>query len=121
VYDGSPLNGPDVPGMPVRTRPGAPAVDAPQGDGWLLDRLGNRFQLLAIAAPLPSGLDTITVDDIAVEPLEIEINDAVRERYLGAAESGFYLLRPDQHVGARWCGFDRDAVVNALRGAIGKG
>lgn len=43
TYDGSPLNGPDAPGLPLRTRPGSPAVDAPIGNGWLLDRLGNRF------------------------------------------------------------------------------
>jgi 3-(3-hydroxy-phenyl)propionate hydroxylase len=110
VYDGSPLNGPDAPGMPARTRPGAPAVDAPQGNGWLLDRLGNRFQLLAIGTD-PAGVPG------GVEPIRVDVTDAVRERYLGAAESGFYLLRPDQHVAARWRSFDCDAVAGALRTA----
>ncbi len=113
VYDGSPLNGPDVPGMPARTRPGAPAVDAPQGDGWLLDRLGNRFQLLAIGAPLPP--------DGPCALLEVDVNDAVRARYLGTAAAGFYLIRPDQHVAARWRAYDRDAVAAALRCATGQG
>jgi len=116
VYDGSPLNGPDAPGMPARTRPGAPAADAPQEVGWLLDRLGKRFQLLAIGTEPPGSLE-----GIEVEPLRVDANDAVRERYLGAAESGFYLIRPDQHVAARWRAFDRDALASALRTATGKG
>jgi len=48
TYDGSVLNGPDVVEMPRQTRPGSPAIDAPIPAGWLLDQLGNRFQLLAI-------------------------------------------------------------------------
>ena len=53
VHDGSPLNGPDDPALPRRTRPGAPASDAPLEDGWLVDALGGRFRLLAIDTPAP--------------------------------------------------------------------
>jgi 3-(3-hydroxy-phenyl)propionate hydroxylase len=45
---------------------------------------------------------------------------ALRERYLGAAVSAIYLVRPDQHVAARWTAFDPAAVAAALRKAIGK-
>ncbi len=118
IYDGSPLNGADSEGMPARTRPGAPAVDAPLEEGWLIDRLGNRFQLLAIDADAPDGLE---FDGIGIETVAVAANDALRERYLGDAASAVYLLRPDQHVVARWPSFDRHAVGAALRRAIGQG
>jgi 3-(3-hydroxy-phenyl)propionate hydroxylase len=112
VYDGSPLNGPDCEGLPARSRPRCPAPDAPQGNGWLVDTLGGRFQLLCIGC---EGR-TIDVDRIAVETLSPEVNDALRERYLGALPSAVYLIRPDQHVAARWLAFD----VAAVRAAVGK-
>ena len=122
VYDGSPLNGPDCPALPSRTRPGAPAADAPLGNGWLLDRLGGGFQLLAIATPAP---EVAAVDGIAVETLclagDAEAGAALRERYLGTAASAVYLLRPDQHVAARWTACDAGAVAAALRTAVGRG
>ena len=118
TYDGSPLNGADTDGMPARTRPGAPAVDAPLADGWLIDRLGNRFQLLAIDAEAPDGLE---FDGIAVETVQIAETAELRERYLGKAESAVYLLRPDQHVAARWPTFDRHGVEAAVHRTIGQG
>lgn len=39
---------PDDPGLPARTAPGWPAVDAPLAEGWLLDRLGRGFVLLGV-------------------------------------------------------------------------
>jgi 3-(3-hydroxy-phenyl)propionate hydroxylase len=117
IYDGSPLNGADDAALPRVTRPGAPAVDAPLGDGrWLVDRLGNRFQLLAINAGLP---ESFAAEGITVETLEIEANAKVRARYLADAPSAVYLMRPDQHVAARWQSFDAAAVSAALRNAIG--
>ncbi|MEO9526859.1 MAG: FAD-dependent oxidoreductase, partial [Roseibium sp.] len=50
VYDGSPLNGPDAAGLPARTRPGSPAVDAPLAEDWLLERIGGGFRLLGLGA-----------------------------------------------------------------------
>ena len=122
VHDGSPLNGPDAGGFPARTRPGAPLVDAPLAEGWLSDRLGQGFQLLAIDAEAPESLE---VDGIAVETLSVATaalsSPALRERYLGAAASAVYLMRPDQHVVARWPGYDEAAVGAALRQAVGGG
>ncbi|GGF03797.1 FAD-dependent oxidoreductase [Stappia taiwanensis] len=121
VYDGSPLNGPDAAELPARTRPGAPASDAPVGDGWLLDRLGGDFQLLTIDAEAPNKLD---VGGITVTRLALSTNDdpsgALAARYLGGAQSAVYLMRPDQHVAARWTTFDADAVAQAVRTATGQ-
>ena len=43
----------------------------------------------------------------------------LRERYLGSAERAVYLLRPDQHVAARWTEFDAGAVRRAALNAMG--
>ncbi|MCA1299500.1 FAD-dependent oxidoreductase [Stappia indica] len=121
IYDGSPLNGPDAAELPTRTRPGAPASDAPVGDGWLLDRLGGSFQLLTLDAEAPDRLD---IDGIAVTRLALSAGDdpsgALAARYLGEAKSAVYLMRPDQHVAARWTTFDADAVAQAVRTATGQ-
>jgi 3-(3-hydroxy-phenyl)propionate hydroxylase len=45
-------------------------------------------------------------------------NAALRERYLGEARSAIYLLRPDQHVAARWITFDEAAIRTALASAM---
>ncbi|RWD65991.1 MAG: FAD-dependent oxidoreductase [Mesorhizobium sp.] len=121
TYDGSPLNGPDAQGLPPRTRPGSPAVDAPVKGGWLLDRLGDRFQLLTIDAEAP---DVIESGGIAAERLALSAADdptgALKERYLGDEGMAVYLLRPDQHVAARWTAFDRTEVEAALAKATGR-
>ncbi|MGG7645189.1 FAD-dependent oxidoreductase [Rhodovulum sp. YNF3179] len=119
TYDGGPLNGADAPGLPPRTRPGAPASDAPTGEGWLMDRLGDRFQLLAIGVEVP---DTVEADGIAAHALRVapDADPLLAERYLGAAPGAVYLMRPDQHVAARWTDFDEAAVRAALRQATGR-
>ncbi|QGZ35413.1 FAD-dependent oxidoreductase [Stappia indica] len=122
TYDGSPLNGPDCAAMPARTRPGAPASDAPVAGGWLIDRLGDRFQLVTIDVEVPG---TLTVDGIPVERVALSAADdptgALAARYLGEAKSAVYLMRPDQHVAARWETFDAGEVTRALRTATARG
>jgi len=121
TYDGSPLNGADHPSLPPRTRPGAPAVDTPLPDGsWLLDRLGGGFQLLTIDVEAPERLD---IDGVVITRLAMSAqptDQALRQRWLGEATSAVYLIRPDQHVAARWTAFDETAVGAALSTAIGK-
>ena len=121
TYDGSPLNGPDHPDLPARTRPGSPAADAPLGSGWLIDRLGGRFQVVTINCEAPTALD---VDGIEIEHLSLDAQHPeggyLRERYLGEAASAVYLIRPDQHIAARWTHYDAYAVAAALRTSIGR-
>jgi 3-(3-hydroxy-phenyl)propionate hydroxylase len=114
IHDGSPLNTPDaLPGGPARSRPGAPAPDAPLPGGFLLDRLGGRFQLLLIDcdAPAPAGLDVLR--------FSAKDNPDMRDRYLGAAPAAAYLLRPDQHIAARWALPDAAGIDAALARAQG--
>ncbi|MFZ7092751.1 FAD-dependent oxidoreductase [Primorskyibacter sp. 2E233] len=120
TYDGLSLNGPDaLTGGPLRTRPGSPCPDAPLADGFLLNRLGGRFTLLTIDAEAPETLDEggVVVDRLA---LKADSSAQLPERYLGDAKSAVYLIRPDQHVVARWDSFDETAIRAALRRACGK-
>lgn len=123
TYDGLSLNGADaLTGGPARTRPGSPCPDAPVGDRFLLGQLGGRFQLLTIDADAPDALDE---DGIAVTRVALCASDdptgALATRYLGDAARAVYLIRPDQHVAARWDGFDASAVRDALRRATARG
>ena len=114
VYDGSALNTPDgLPQAPMITRPGAPAPDAPFGDGFLLDQLGSRFCLLVIGDEVPAGTD-LPVLQVAAP------NAALAARYLGDAPSAVYLLRPDQHVAARWRTATAVQIAAAHMRALGK-
>ncbi|WP_171102037.1 FAD-dependent oxidoreductase [Ruegeria sp. HKCCD7255] len=123
TYDGLSLNGEDaLTGGPSRTRVGSPCPDAPLSEGFLLDQMGDGFILLTIDTDAP---DSFEDDGITVSRLALSASDdptgVLSERYLGDAKSAVYLIRPDQHVTARWDRFDSDALRQALRTACGKG
>ena len=111
VLDGSQLNGQDAEGLPAITRPGAPLPDAPLEEGWLLNQLQDGFTLLFVNGE-PQSLEGHHV-------LKVTANDTVRERFLGSAQQAVYLIRPDQHVAARWTAFDAEQVSAASRKAKG--
>jgi 3-(3-hydroxy-phenyl)propionate hydroxylase len=120
--------------------PGAPMDDAPVGvEGrkeWLLDQIGNGFRLLYftdVADRLGAKLDdlrSLTVASVPVEPLVIsekagsvngvrvlhDLMHLVARRY-DAREGTVYLLRPDQHVVARWRKFDAHKIRAAVERA----
>ena len=118
VYDGSALNSVDaLPDAPERTRPGAPCPDARLGNTYLLDQLPLGFSLLTIDADAPDDMD---VDGVQLRRLALtgRDNPFLSERYLGRATRAVYLIRPDQHVAARWPDFDDAEVRTALRRAM---
>lgn len=119
TYDGSRLNGPDTAGLPVRTRPGSPCPDAPVGSDWLLRLIGGDFTLLAIDADVPDGFAAHGVAPKLLR-LSAKENPALAERYLGDATSAIYLIRPDQHVAARFPHFEDEAIAAALSRALAK-
>ncbi|MFZ1482375.1 MAG: FAD-dependent oxidoreductase [Paracoccaceae bacterium] len=103
-----PLNAPDDARLPDGARPGSVAPDAPQGDGWLIDRLGGRFVLVAFGeAPEMPGLPVIRPQP----------NAAVIRRWLASEVTGLYLIRPDQIVAARWVEATSEDVAAALAAA----
>ena len=117
VYDGSPLNTPDaLKAGPPRTRPGAACPDARLSDGgYLLDRLGGGFTVLNLGATLPA-----LPRDMPVLSLDPGDEPLLAERYLGRAERALYLIRPDQHVAARWAACDAEKLARALARAEGR-
>jgi 3-(3-hydroxy-phenyl)propionate hydroxylase len=123
VYDGLSLNGPDELNGPTRSRVGATCADAPLSDGFLLNRLGGDFTVLAIntAPPAITDVDGITVHTIQLDTTRDDPTGAIAERYLGDEPSGVYLTRPDQHVVARWATADVTDIQIGVRTATGRG
>ena len=118
-YDDFPLFGPDALNGPAISRPGAVCPDGPTDSGYLLDQLGDTFVLLSIGGRTPQsrGARCVTVRAVHID----EPTEELRVRYLGHHKSAIYLIRPDQHVVARWASHDPDAIKQALMTAIGKG
>jgi 3-(3-hydroxy-phenyl)propionate hydroxylase len=116
TYDGSSLNTEDgLSDGPARTRPGSVCPDAPLADGFLLSKLGNEFKLLAVNVDAP---DEVRAGQVSAQTVHIyEPNDTITDRYLGQAKGAIYLIRPDQHVAARWDYFDENAVKAAIHKA----
>ncbi len=116
---GSALNTPDVDMFQGRMVPGAPLTDAPvQRDGcdtWLLRSLSPEFTLLvfgeapAWAARLPQ-VTTLQVGK------DLQDSQALVAQRLDATPGTAYLIRPDQHVCARW----RLPTEKSVRAALAK-
>jgi 3-(3-hydroxy-phenyl)propionate hydroxylase len=108
---GSALNTPDADDWQgLGVAPGYPALDAPAGDGWLLEKLDTGFTLLVDGdAPAVAGLAVIAVG---------EDDDVLRERYALAPGSAC-LIRPDHHICARWRRPDAGAIRAAVARAKG--
>ncbi len=116
--------------------PGAPMDDAPVQvngqDAWLLDQVGQGFAALLFADAAPSAdmlaqLQALQMGQLPVTPLIVAsrplgvpgvkvIVDAqglMAKRYDGQSGTS-YLLRPDQHVAARWRQLDAAKIQQAV-------
>lgn len=112
VLHDSPLSTPDEAPWPGGAPLGAAAPDAPLGEGYLLDHMaGNGFTLLRFGAGAPA-IDGVT--QVVVPPQSL-----AAERF-GASAGACVLLRPDQHIAARWRHADPAAVARARDRALGK-
>ena len=138
IYDTSPLNTPDDAEWAGMMGPGAPMDDAPVQaggtDGWLLDRVGNRFRVLMFTQD-PSRIDmaalrALSAGPIGVAPLlvtpagkaagmaagadtVVDAEGLFARRY-DARDGSVWLVRPDQHICARWRSFDPSRVRAAV-------
>jgi 3-(3-hydroxy-phenyl)propionate hydroxylase len=92
--------------------PGKAMIDAPMGNGWLVDRLGRDFSLLSF------GKDAVAAP-AGVTGIGIAGNGLASKRY-DARPGTTYLIRPDRYVAARWRQFDPAAVTAALDRAMGR-
>jgi len=131
----SPLNTPDVDAFAGWMLPGAPMDDAPvQGPRgpWLLPHLGDvaggGFTLLVFGSPDAATLSamralplaTVLVDGEAPGTVSLQDLQGLVARRCDARSGTCYLIRPDQHVAARWRSFNAAAVRTALRRAGGQ-
>ncbi|MBL8331843.1 MAG: FAD-dependent oxidoreductase [Rubrivivax sp.] len=116
-YRRSPLNtAPDAP-FDGAMAPGTNAADAPVQGGWLLDHLGEGFVLLAFgdeARAEPVSVGRVTARPLVVGRDLVDSQGLVAQRYDGQPGT-VILIRPDQHVAARWRRFDAGAVRAALQ------
>lgn len=119
VYEGMLLFGEDELGGPAVTRPGASCTDAPVEKGFLLDCLKSRFTLLFIGGEVPTECISPGTQ-LHIEHIG-KPSDALRERYLGNQDQAVYLIRPDQHIVARWPKFESKKIERALARSLGKG
>jgi 3-(3-hydroxy-phenyl)propionate hydroxylase len=121
TYDGSALNSPDELNGPARTRPGSPCPDVPLGDTFLLSKLSSEFTLLSIDTDAP---EEVTEAGVTLKCIPLSAasdpTGAFSERYLGDCDSAVYLIRPDQHIAARFPSYNDVDFRAALRRAIGK-
>jgi 3-(3-hydroxy-phenyl)propionate hydroxylase len=122
THASSPLNTPDVDTFEGRVVPGAPALDAPlrlQGRGtWLLRELGPDFTLIHHGPP-PDWATGLPLKVLALRP-EDDVAGLAGRRY-DLTPGAAYLLRPDQHVCARWRRPDAARVCAALAHACAPG
>lgn len=113
-YENSPLTSDDCDAWTGGVRSGMPPLDAPWGNGWLLQRLGGRFVLLANGWS-HGPIDGLEIIDLSGEEADTSV---LCERYALAAGAA-YLFRPDQYVAARWRAPCVERVVHALAKARG--
>jgi 3-(3-hydroxy-phenyl)propionate hydroxylase len=143
----SALSTPDRDAFDCALRPGSPAADAPVrcdgADTWLCELFDGRFELLYFAdaddAALLRDLGRLADADTADARIDIVVpggrrrgdtslggnvrvfedrDGLVAQRYAGASGT-LYLLRPDQHVAARWRRWSAADVTEALARAAG--
>ena len=134
-YATSSLNTPAEDPFEGFMEPGAPMDDAPvvvsSSPGWLLDQVGNKFQLMVYVDD-PDQVDTLSLQalrdgPVAIHPLIVspktgivlggpvvqDVKGLIAKRY-DARNGTTFLLRPDQHIAARW----RDLNISKIQAAL---
>ncbi|MET0857723.1 MAG: FAD-dependent oxidoreductase, partial [Telluria sp.] len=134
VYADSALNTADGDGFARAMRPGSPAADAPvakQGQpDWLLRQTGNGFTGIYFAGTERDREALCELHALIGEPIPVltlvvapagqgtygalEDSEGLLAARYDARPGTFYLLRPDQHVCARWRNVDPQAVRDAV-------
>jgi len=136
----SPLNTPDCDDFAGAMLPGAAALDAPVFvDGkpdWFLRQIGDRFTCLfftddqMLSPQTREGISALSRANVEVAsivvaprihpasqadgPRLIEDRDGLLAERFDAAPGTVYLIRPDQHVCARWRSFSSERVIDAV-------
>lgn len=146
VYTNSPLSTPDSDPFAANLSVGAAAPDAPilvqEKPAWWLTQLDGRFVVAVFYGqqlPPPDVLQTLArlkQDTLGVKALlvlqpgadpalaapDIGIvidNEGLLAKRYDAGDGACYLIRPDQHIAARWRQCDAAKIQSALLRAIG--
>ena len=123
-YVTSSLNTSDEDVFGGRMAPGTCCADAPVTVGgeetWFLNQIGDGFTLLVFG---DETADDVASGNVRAHVLRVgsDIDDTdgkLTERYDGKSVT-VYLIRPDQHVAARWRQFNDNKVEAALKTAMG--
>lgn len=111
---------------PGTAMPDAPVANGEAGPDWLLAHCGGGFAVMSVDAEIPEGLPS-ELNRIAVtgDPARrtndgsalFDVEGLVARRY-GAGN--VYLLRPDQHVAARFRNPSGGEIMAALERATGR-
>ena len=146
TYTASPLNTPDTDAFTGRMVPGAVALDAPitlngEKDWWMGQLDGGFVLALFCGSALPdsdtqSALQALRLGAVPVKtvlvvdpqcdvsglaadlPVVADVEGCLSKRYDALAGTA-YLIRPDQHIAARWRAFNADALAAAVKRATG--
>ena len=119
-YVNSSLNTPDESAFAGQMLPGTNCADAPVSvkgqNTWLLNQLGEGFVLLSFGNSTASSLSVAGIEAkvLHVGTDVVDTQGLVAQRFDGQ-DGTVYLIRPDQHVAARWRSFDSNKVQAAMK------
>lgn len=122
-YLNSTLNTQDEEEFEGRMFPGTNCADAPikvsDQESWFLNQVGGEFVLLCFgSAPLQKILHGQVHAKVIEVGRDIEDSEGILAKRYGATPGTVYLIRPDQHVAARWRTFNADKISCALARAL---
>ena len=123
-YLDSPLNTLDANAFRGVMRPGTNCADAPVlhagRPSWLLNQLGGDFTVLTFGA---APQREVSHNGVAARVIGVGHDIVDRDGLLGERYDGqpgtTYLIRPDQHVAARWRTFDERRIAGGIARSIG--
>jgi 3-(3-hydroxy-phenyl)propionate hydroxylase len=127
TYGASPLSSVDGFGASdcPQLAPGAAALDAPLGEGWLLDVIDGGFSGVSFS-PTGDVPGDVARGQAALRQRNIPVHDVATEaasacaRYGAVQSPAYYLFRPDGYVAARWRRFAPEQVEAAMARATGR-
>jgi 3-(3-hydroxy-phenyl)propionate hydroxylase len=101
-------------------KPGSNCADSPivkdGKDGWFLNQIGGEFEVLVFGdAPATNTVSFNGINaKVTVVGRDLEDKEGLLTERFDGQQGAVYLLRPDQHVAARWREFDADAIQAAI-------
>lgn len=124
-YIESSLNTEDEDDFAGLMSPGTNCADAPiltnGEEDWFLNQVGSQFTLLVFGTH--EGVKTANYGNVPIKIIHvgtdiIDKKGVLAQRYDGKT-GAIYLIRPDQHIAARWRSFEIQKITTSLAKALG--